>query len=62
MPIESTKQSKAKQDWMKENSKIYGIRVMKNTETDLWDFLHFVEVPAETIKKALREYIKNHED
>ena len=44
MPIESKKQSKAKQDWMKENSKVYGVRVMKNTEKDLWDYLQGKEV------------------
>lgn len=60
MPIESKKQSKAKADWMKENSKMYGVRVMKNTESDIFDFLHSVENPSATIKAALREYMENH--
>ena len=62
MPIESKKQSQAKADWMKENSKMYSVRVMKRTEPDLWDFLQAQESPATVFKAALREYIKNHED
>lgn len=62
MPIESKKQSQAKQNWMKENSKMFAIRVMKNTEEDLWDFLHSVEIPSAVIKSALREYIENHRE
>lgn len=62
MPIESKKQSKAKADWMKENSKIFGVRVMKNTEKELWDFLQAQDNPTTVIKVALREYIKNHEE
>jgi len=60
MPIESKKQSQAKQDWMKANSKIYPVRVMKNTEPDLFSFLEAQEAAATTIKAALREYIHNH--
>lgn len=59
MPIESKKNSEAKQKWMKENSKVFGVRVMKTTEADLYDFLQDKE--ASTIfKLALREYMKNH--
>jgi hypothetical protein len=59
MPINSKKQSQAKQDWMAKNSKVYGVRVMKNSEPDLWEFLQGKE--ASTIfKLALREYIENH--
>ena len=61
MPIESKKQSKAKSDWMRDNSKVYGVRVMINTERDLYDFLQRQTVPAATIiKQALREYMTNH--
>lgn len=59
MPIESKKQSQAKQDWMKANSKMYGVRVMKNTEKDIWDFLQGKEAST-VFKIALREYMKNH--
>jgi hypothetical protein len=59
MPIESKKQSQAKADWMKENSKIYGVRVMKNSESDLWDFLQGKEA-SKVFKAALREYMENH--
>lgn len=62
MPIESKKQSQAKADWMKENSKIYSVRVMKRTEPELWDFLQAQESPASIFKAALREYIENHKD
>ena len=61
MPIESKKQSKAKSDWMRDNSKVYGVRVMINTERDLYDFLQRQTDPAATvIKQALREYMTNH--
>lgn len=61
MPIESKKQSQAKADWMKANSKVYGVRVMKNTEKDLWDYLQGKEA-ATVFKAALREYIENHKE
>jgi len=59
MPIESKKQSAAKQEWMKNNSKVYGVRVMKNSEPDLWEFLQGKEAST-MFKTALREYIENH--
>ena len=59
MPIESKKQSEAKQEWMKKNSKVFGVRIMKNTEPDFWDFLQGKEASA-VFKAALREYIENH--
>lgn len=62
MPIESKKQSVAKQNWMKENSKIFGIRVMKNTEQDLWSFLHSLDEPSKVIKAAIREYMEHHKE
>lgn len=61
MPIESKKQSQAKQNWMKENSKMYGVRVMKNTEKDIWDFLQGKEA-SKVFKIALREYMEKHEN
>ena len=61
MPITSKKQSQAKADWMKENSKMYGIRVMKKSEADLWDYLQGKQA-ATVFKAALREYIANHPD
>ena len=66
MPIESKKQSQAKSDWMKENSKIYSVRVMKKTETDMFDFVERQKSKgidaAAVFKKALREYMENHPD
>ena len=48
---------------MAANSKVYGVRVMNNdNERDLWDFLKAQDAPATTIKIALREYIKNHQE
>ena len=61
MPISSKKQSQAKADWMKENSKVFGIRVMKNAEQDIWDFLQGKNA-SEVFKKALREFMDNHKD
>lgn len=59
MPIESKKQSEAKQNWMKENSKVFGVRVMMKSEPDIWNFLQGKE--ASTIfKLALREYMERH--
>lgn len=62
MPIESKKQSTAKQNWMKENSKMFAIRVMKNTEKDLWDFLTNAKEPSKIIKTAVREYMERHKE
>ena len=59
MPIESKKQSKAKQEWMKENSKVFGVRVMKNTEPEMWEYLQGEEASA-IFKAALKEYMSRH--
>lgn len=61
MPIKSKKQSAAKQEWMKNNSKVYGVRVMKNSEPDLWEFLQGREAST-LFKAALREYMENHKE
>lgn len=61
MPIKSKKQSAAKQEWMKNNSKVYGVRVMKNSEPDLWEFLQGREAST-LFKAALREYMANHKE
>lgn len=53
MPISSKQQSEAKQRWMKENSKVFGVRVMRNTEPDIFQYLEG-KVPAEEFKKGLR--------
>lgn len=60
-PITSKKNSAAKQKWMKENSKVFGVRVMKTTEKDLWDYLQDKEASA-VFKLALREYMENHKE
>ena len=61
MPIESKKQSQAKQNWMKENSKIFGVRVMKKSEPELWEYLQGKEAST-VFKAALREYMERHPD
>lgn len=61
MPIESKKQSEAKQKWLKENSKVFGVRVMKNSEPNIWNFLQGKEA-ATIFKIALREYMENHKE
>lgn len=60
-PIKSKKNSEAKQNWMKENSKVFGVRVMKTTEKDVWDYLQGKEAST-VFKAALREYMENHPD
>lgn len=57
----TAKESEAHKRWMRENSKIYGVRIMKNSEPDLWEFLQGKESSA-IIKLALREYIENHKE
>ena len=62
MPIESKKQSQAKQDWNKKNSHMFGVRVMKNTEADMYDYIMEQSakgVNAATLFKiALREHMQ----
>ena len=53
MPITSKNQSEAKQKWMKENSKVFGVRVMRNTEADIFAYLED-KVAAEEFKKGIR--------
>lgn len=55
----TAKETEAHKRWMKENSRIYSVRVMKNTEADIFEFLQGKEV-ATIIKIALREYMENH--
>lgn len=57
----TAKESEAHKRWMRENSKIYGVRIMKNSEPDLWEFLQGKEASA-IIKLALREYMENHKE
>ena len=59
MPIESKKQSEAKQEWMKKNSKVFGIRVMKKSEPEMWAYLQGEE-PSAIFKAALKEYMERH--
>lgn len=57
MPIESKKQSQAKAEWMKKNSKFYGVRVMKNTEEDILNYLEG-KVPSTEFKRGIRLLIE----
>ena len=60
MAITSKKQSQAKSNWMKENSKIFSVRVMKNTEVDIYNYLMSKDKPTTVIKEAVKEYMANH--
>ena len=60
MPITSKKQSEAKQEWMKNNSKMFGVRVMRNTEADIFEYLEG-KVPSEEFKKGIRLLIAQEE-
>ena len=51
--------SAAKKAWMKENSKMYSIKVMKKTEADILEFLSKQERPITTIKTAIRFYMEH---
>ena len=54
--------SEAKKAWMKQNSKMYSIKVMNKTESDILEFLEKQERPISTIKAAIREYARNHKE
>ena len=51
--------SEAKKLWMKQNSRMYSIKVMRRTESDILEFLESQEKPISTIKEAIRFYLAN---
>ena len=57
-------ESEAKKKWIKENTIIFSIKLMKRTEADIINYLEMMSnkgVRKGTIfKAALREYMKNH--
>jgi len=59
-------ESEAKRKWIKENTIIFSIKLMKRTEEDIINFLDRKGeegIPRGTIfKAAIREYMKNHPD
>lgn len=61
MPITSKNQSEAKQKWMKENSKVFGVRVMRNTEGDIFDYLEGKEAATE-FKRGIRLLIEKEKE
>ena len=61
MPITSGKQSEAKQNWMKEKSKVFGVRVMRKTEQDIFDYLEGKEAATE-FKRGLRLLIAQEKE
>lgn len=61
MPITSKSQSEAKQKWMKENSKVFGVRVMRNTEGDIFDYLEGKEAATE-FKRGIRLLIEKEKE
>lgn len=54
--------SAAKKAWMKENSKMYSIKVMKKTESDILEFLESQEKPITAIKTAIRFYMEHQKN
>ena len=58
--------SKAKREWMKENSINLTVKLMKKADMDIICFLGEMSdngtPKGAVIKLALREYIKNHSD
>ena len=61
MPITSKNQSEAKQKWMKKNSKVFGVRVMRNTEGDIFDYLEGKEAATE-FKRGIRLLIEKEKE
>ena len=53
--------SEAKKAWIRENTRVYSLKVMRKTEPDILSFLEAQSSPGTVIKKAIREYIANHE-
>ena len=58
--------SEAKRKWIKENTIIFSIKLMKKTEADIIEFLDQQMsngiAKGTTIKTALREYMDNHKE
>lgn len=54
--------SEAKKLWMKQNSKMYSLKIMRRTESDILEFLESQEKPVSAIKEAIRFYIVNHKN
>lgn len=51
--------SEAKRNWMKENTVMINARLTKNQDGDIIEYLKDKPI-ATTIKKSIREYMKNH--
>lgn len=52
--------SEAKKKWIKENTKLIPIKVMKRTEADLLEYLE--DKPTATVFKNALRYYMAHED
>ena len=57
----SAKESEAHKKWVKENTVFVGIRLQKNTDSDILEYLEGKQNQTE-IKKALRFYIENNKE
>ena len=58
--------SDAKKKWIKDNTIIFSIKLMKRTEPDIIEFLEKYQEQgiskATVFKAALREFIENHKE
>ena len=58
--------SEAKRKWIKENTVIFSVKIMKKSEADILDLLDRNLAKGisknTTIKLALREFIQNHKE
>ena len=55
--------SKAKRDWMRENTRNLVIKINRNTDADIFAFLDTLTVSyASVVKQALREYMERHRE
>lgn len=52
-------ESEAKRKWQKENTVFVGTKLQKSTDKDIIEFLSNKSKQT-IVKKALREYMKNH--
>lgn len=50
--------SEAKKKWMKDNTRMYSIKLNKHTDADLIDYLDMVASVSMAVKNALREHIE----
>lgn len=54
-------ETEAHKKWMKENSKTFSVRVMRRTESDIFEYLEG-KAPTEEFKKGIRLLIEKEKE